>query len=53
MDKKTKKERQEAFDHLPQTIKDKLSPEEKDLFLSSDVWPDTLFEKLDEFLIKE
>ncbi|HKJ97637.1 MAG TPA: hypothetical protein VJ959_01845 [Desulfotignum sp.] len=53
MDKKAKKERQEAFDSLPQAIKDKLTPEEKHVFLTADIWPETLFEKLDEFLIKE
>lgn len=53
MEKKTKKERQNAFDSLPQGIKEKLTPEEKVLFLTADIWPETLFEKLDEFLIKE
>lgn len=52
MDNKTKKQRQEAFDSLPQHIKEKLTPEEKQLFLFSEEWPDTLFEKMDEFLIK-
>ncbi|MCA1792989.1 MAG: hypothetical protein ABR534_00305 [Desulfotignum sp.] len=53
MDQKTKKERQQAFDSLPQGIREKLTPEEKELFLTAEVWPETLFEKLDEFLIKE
>ena len=53
MDKKTKKERQNAYDSLPKGIKEKLTPEEKELFLTAETWPETLFEKLDEFLIKE
>jgi len=53
MDKKTKKERLNAFDSLPQGIKEKLTPEEKHLFLTADTWPETLFEKLDEFIITE
>ncbi len=53
MDKKAKKERQAAFDSLPQAIKENLTPEEKQLFLTADIWPETLFEKLEEFLIKE
>lgn len=53
MEKKTQKQRQEAFDNLPQQVKDRLTPEEKSLFLFSESWPDTLFEKLDEFLIKK
>jgi hypothetical protein len=53
MDKKTLKERQKAFDSLPPAIRDLLSPEEKELFLTADQWPDDLFQKLDEFIIKE
>lgn len=53
MDKKERHQRQEAFDNLPKQVRDKLTPEEKDLFLFSETWPETLFEKLDEFLIKK
>jgi len=53
MDKKTQKERQKAFDSLPPAIRDCLSSEEKQLFLTADQWPDELFQKLDEFIIKE
>ncbi|HSL60142.1 MAG TPA: hypothetical protein VK885_00020 [Desulfotignum sp.] len=53
MDKKARHQRQEAFDNLPQQVKDRLTPEEKSLFLLSETWPDELFEKLDEFLVKK
>ncbi len=53
MDKKAQKERQKAFDSLPPAIRDCLSPEEKQLFLTADQWPDELFQKLDEFIISE
>ncbi len=53
MDKKTKKERQEAYDSLPPVIRESLTPEEKEMFLTGEQWPDSLFTKLDEFIIKE
>ena len=53
MDKKIKKEKQEAYDSLPPSIKESLTPEEKELFLTADQWPETLFAKLDEFIVKE
>ncbi|MCD4675215.1 MAG: hypothetical protein K8S18_04365 [Desulfobacula sp.] len=51
--KKTDKERQMAYDSLPPSIKENLTEEEKQLFLSAEQWPDSLFEKLEEFIIKE
>ncbi|MBU0970267.1 MAG: hypothetical protein KKC20_06445 [Proteobacteria bacterium] len=53
MDKKTVKERQKAFESLPQAIRESLSPEEKNLFLTAEQWPEELFQKLDEFILKE
>ncbi len=53
MDKKTQKERKKAFDSLPPAIRECLSPEEIKLFLNADQWPEELFQKLDEFIIKE
>ncbi|WP_320042885.1 hypothetical protein [uncultured Desulfobacter sp.] len=53
MDKKTEKIRQEAYESLPHIIKDSLTPEEKELFLTAEQWPDSLFAKLDEFITKE
>ena len=51
--KKINKEREMSYDSLPPGIKESLTPEEKDLFLNAEQWPDTLFEKLEEFIIKE
>ena len=53
MDKKTEKERKAAFDSLPPAIKDSLTPEETEIFLTAEEWPDDLFEKLDEFIVKD
>ncbi len=50
--KKTDKERQMSYDSLPPGIKESLTQEEKELFLNSEQWPDSLFEKLEEFIIK-
>ena len=51
--KKIDKERQAAYDSLPPGIKENLTSEEKELFINAEQWPDSLFEKLEEFIIKE
>ncbi|MBU1341981.1 MAG: hypothetical protein KKE44_01985 [Proteobacteria bacterium] len=51
--KKIDKERQMSYDSLPPSIKENLTEEEKQLFLYAEQWPDTLFEKLEEFIIKD
>lgn len=51
--KKTDEERKMAYDRLPPGIKESLTQEEKQLFLQADQWPETLFEKLEEFIVKE
>ena len=51
--KKVDKERQMAFDSLPPGIRDEMSDEEKKLFLYAEEWPDELFKKMDEFIIKK
>ncbi len=53
MDKKTLKERQISFDSLPPAIRDSLTEEEKQMFLTAEEWPEELFAKLDEFIVKE
>ncbi len=53
MDKKIEKERKEAYESLPPGIRESLTPEEKKLFLTAEQWPDSLFTKLDEFIIKD
>ncbi len=53
MNKKISKERRQSYDSLPPSIKENLSEEEKELFLTAEKWPDELFEKLEEFIIKE
>jgi hypothetical protein len=50
MNKKIEKVRQEAYENLPPIIKENLTPEEKELFLTAEEWPDSLFSKLDEFI---
>lgn len=51
--KKIDKERQLSYDSLPPGIKERLTEEEKTLFLNAEQWPDSLFKKLDEFIIKK
>jgi hypothetical protein len=51
--KKINKERQASYDSLPANIKESLTPEEKQLFLCAEQWPDSLFEKLAEFIVKD
>lgn len=53
MNKKEQKERQIAFDSLPPAIRESLTPEEKEIFLTAEQWPEELFAKLDEFIIKD
>ncbi len=50
---KVDKERQMSYKSLPPSIKESLTPEEKELFMTSDEWPDSLFEKLEEFIVKD
>ena len=47
------KERQMSWDSLPPGIKENLTKEEKELFLYADEWTDSLFEKLEEFIVKD
>ncbi len=51
--KKVDQERKQAFESLPPNVKARLTDEEKDLFLTSEEWPDELFDKLKEFIINE
>lgn len=48
--KKIDPERKQAFDSLPPNIKQRLTEEEKELFLNAEEWPDSLFNKLKEFI---
>jgi len=50
--KKDAKERRLAYESLPPNIKNAMSEEEKEMFLNADEWPEELFEKLEEFIIK-
>jgi len=50
LDKKIDIERKQAFESLPPNIKKRLTDEEKELFLNAEEWPDSLFDKLKEFI---
>jgi hypothetical protein len=52
-EKKTDMERQTAFDSLPPNIRENMTDEEKQLFLQAEEWPESLFDKLDEFIVKD
>lgn len=45
-------ERLEAFNSLPPAIKNSITADEQEIFLNSDVWPESLCEKLSEFIFK-
>ena len=49
-EKKIDPERKQAFESLPPNIKKRLTDEEKELFLNAEEWPDSLFDKLKEFI---
>ena len=53
MNKKELKERQIAYESLPPVIRESLTEEEKALFLNAEEWPEELFKKLDEFIIRD
>jgi hypothetical protein len=50
---KIDKERQMSYDSLPQGVRESLTDEEKELFIHAEAWPDSLFEKLEEFIVKD
>lgn len=52
-EKKPDMDRQTAFDSLPPNIRENMTEEEKQLFLYAEEWPESLFEKLDEFIVKD
>jgi hypothetical protein len=43
-------ERKQAYDSLPPNVRQRLTEEEKELFLNAEEWPDSLFDKLKEFI---
>ncbi len=50
--KKDLEERAEALKSLPPNIRNSMSDEEKEQFLHGEEWPESLFEKLSEFIVK-
>lgn len=52
-DKKADKERQMSYDSLPPNIRESLTPEETELFLFANEWPESLFQKLEAFIVKD
>jgi hypothetical protein len=51
--KKIDMERQISFDSLPASIRETMTEEEKQLFLYAEEWPESLFDKLEEFIVKD
>lgn len=51
LSKKDREERVIALESLPPSIRNSLTDEEKDLFLNAEVWPESMFEKLSEFIV--
>ncbi|SLM29001.1 conserved hypothetical protein [Desulfamplus magnetovallimortis] len=48
---KTDPERQMAFESLPPHIKNSMDETEKELFLHAEEWPESMFKKLEEFIV--
>ncbi|MFO7751771.1 MAG: hypothetical protein R6V41_01490 [Desulfobacteraceae bacterium] len=46
-------ERKAAFDSLPPYLRENLTEEEVHLFLYGEEWPESLFEKMNEFIVKD
>lgn len=44
-------ERKMAFESLPPHIRENMTDEEKELFLHAEEWPESMFKKLDEFIL--
>lgn len=51
--KKADPERTMALKSLPPHIRETLTPEETDLFLYAEEWPEELFKKMEEFIIAD
>ena len=51
LSKKEQEERAIALKSLPPSVRNSLTDEEKELFLHAEVWPESMFEKLDEFIL--
>ena len=51
--KKTDSQRAMALKALPPHIREQLTEEEVELFLNGGEWPESMFEKLSEFIIPE
>ncbi|MBI9090501.1 MAG: hypothetical protein JEZ12_14895 [Desulfobacterium sp.] len=50
---KTDAQRTMALKALPPHIREQLTEEETELFLNGEEWPESMFEKLGEFIIPE
>ena len=49
--KNTDSERAKALKALPPHIREQLTEEETELFLNAEEWPESLFKKLEEFIV--
>ena len=44
-------QRRMALESLPPHLRDQMTPEEVDLFLHAEAWPETLIKKMEEFIV--
>lgn len=51
-DKKVDPERKMALESLPPNVRNTLNDEEVELFLHAETWPESLFKKLSDFIVK-
>lgn len=52
-EKKTDPQRRMAFESLPPHLRDQMTPEEVELFLYAEAWPDTLMKKMEAFIVPQ
>ena len=51
--KKVDPQRRMALESLPPHLREQMTPEEVELFLHAEEWPETLMEKMEEFILPQ
>ncbi len=50
-EEKVDPQRRMALESLPPHLREQMTPEEVDLFLHAEAWPETLMKKMEEFIV--
>ncbi len=51
LEPKVDPQRRMALESLPPHLREQMTPEEVDLFLHAEAWPETLMKKMEEFIV--